>query len=105
MLHVPQVSTWGRYCLHFAAAALETHGRRETASPLPGAHVAADIRGAAPGRMSAPPPPRCSVWRQAESKLEKKLFSEARRPLRLVHVLLKRFSWIMHSGEEETFLP
>ena len=56
MLHVPQVSTWGRYCLHFAAAALETHGRRETASPLPGAHVAADIRGAAPGRMSAPPP-------------------------------------------------
>lgn len=33
------------------AAALETHQRR--ASPLPGAHVAADIRGASPEVQSA----------------------------------------------------
>lgn len=47
MLYLLQVSTWGRYSPQFDAAALETHQRR--ASPLPGAHVVADIRGAAPG--------------------------------------------------------
>lgn len=76
----------------------------ERASPLPGAHVAADIRGAAPGRKSAPPLAVVCVEASGE-QAGKKLFSEARRPLRLVHLLLKRFSWIMHPGEEETFLP
>lgn len=47
MLYLLQVSTRGRYTPQFDAAALETHQRR--ASPLPGAHVVADIRGAAPG--------------------------------------------------------
>lgn len=45
------MSTVWRYSLRFEAAAVETHHR--TASPLPGAHVVADIRGAAPGWNSA----------------------------------------------------
>lgn len=80
------MSTVWRYSLRFEAAAVETHHR--TASPLPGAHVVADIRGAAPGWNSA-----LSLLSvvcvetskaQGEEEEEKKLYSETHRPLQVI---------------------
>lgn len=80
MLYLLQVSTWGRYTPQFDAAALETHQRR--ASPLPGAHVVADIRGAAPGetRLLAVV---CVETSKAQG--EKKLSSETQQPVQCTH--------------------
>lgn len=79
------MSTVGRYSLRFEAAAVETHHR--TASPLPGAHVVADIRGAAPGWNSALSPLRSVCWDKQSAgrrRRRKKLYSETHRPLQVI---------------------
>lgn len=94
------MSTVWRYSLRFEAAAVETHHR--TASPLPGAHVVADIRGAAPGWNSA-----LSLLSvvcvetskaQGEEEEEKKLYSETHRPLQVIPL------WIYAPLKEEEYL-
>lgn len=101
------MSTVWRYSLRFEAAAVETHHR--TASPLPGAHVVADIRGAAPGWNSA-----LSLLSvvcvetskaQGEEEEEKKLYSETHRPLQVIP-LCPLHSGFMHLWKKKNiFAP
>lgn len=68
-MYLPLLSTRGQSSPQSDAAALET---RRRASPFPGAHVVADIRGAAPGNSG----PRCGVWVETsrEQATKKKTF-------------------------------
>ena len=59
MLHVLQVSAWGRYGLHFAAAALETHGRRESVTTSWSSRCCWHQRRSSGEKVGSPP--RCSV--------------------------------------------
>lgn len=89
-MYLPLLSTRGRGSPRLDAAALET---RRRASPLPGAHVVADIRGAAPGNSG----PRCGVWvetsRDQATKKKKKNFAR-RHSWHLTVVLLGNSSGV-----------